>query len=100
MINNVIIIFTLFYLMKWKFLIYILVQITLDATRAVQKQQAALNAANQSLHAAFEGWSSVETNPTSIYLNAKSFEANSCEFMNSILKQYLVFNLFQKVQWN
>lgn len=57
---------------------YILVQIALEATRVAQKHQAALNLANQALHAAFDGWSTVETSPTTNYLNAKSLEANSC----------------------
>jgi hypothetical protein len=55
------------------------VQVALEATRVVQKHQAALNLANQSLHAAFDGWSAIETNPATSYLNAKSLEANSCK---------------------
>jgi hypothetical protein len=50
----------------------------LDSTRIVQKHQSALNLANQSMHAAFDGWATVETNPTTNYLNAKSLEANTC----------------------
>ena len=53
-------------------------QSALDSTRIVQKHQSALNLANQSMYAAFEGWAGVETNPTSNYLNAKSLEANNC----------------------
>jgi hypothetical protein len=56
----------------------LVVQGALDSTRIVQKHQSALNLANQSMHAAFDGWATVETNPTSNYLNAKSLEANTC----------------------
>ena len=68
--------------------LFFVVQAALEASRIVQKQQLALNLANQSLHAAFEGWSTAEANPISIYLNARSFEANSCIFFNLFLFEF------------